>query len=72
MKFLFDQNLAPQLAKNLQDLYQESLHIRDIGPDTASDDAVWDYAKVHNFTIVTKDSDFPRLSVLYGHPPKVI
>jgi predicted nuclease of predicted toxin-antitoxin system len=33
---------------------------------------VWEYARQHGFTLVTKDEDFHRLSVLYGSPPKVI
>jgi predicted nuclease of predicted toxin-antitoxin system len=37
-----------------------------------SDEAIWDYARNHGFTIVSKDSDFYQRSVLYGHPPKLI
>lgn len=36
------------------------------------DDAVWDYAKVQGFAIVSKDSDFAERSFLYGSPPKVV
>ncbi len=38
----------------------------------ASDARVWEYARQHGFTLVTKDEDFHRLTVLYGAPPKVI
>ena len=38
----------------------------------AGDDAVWEYAKLHGLTIVSKDSDFFDRSVLVGAPPKVI
>ncbi len=27
---------------------------------------------MHDFVIVTKDLDFQQLSLLFGHPPKVI
>ncbi len=72
MKLLFDQNLSPRLVGMLQDLYPESLHVRNIGLGDVGDDEVWAYAKDHDFSIVTKDADFPRLSVLHGHPPKVV
>jgi predicted nuclease of predicted toxin-antitoxin system len=38
----------------------------------APDHDVWDYAKANGFTLVSKDSDFYYLSMLLGHPPKVI
>ena len=33
---------------------------------------MWQYAREHGFTIVTKDSDFRQQSFLYRHPPKVV
>jgi len=39
---------------------------------SADDEAVWQYAKQGNFSIVSKDSDFQERSVLRGYPPKVI
>jgi predicted nuclease of predicted toxin-antitoxin system len=33
---------------------------------------IWQYAKDHGLTIVSKDSDFQDRSVLHGHPPKFI
>ena len=42
------------------------------GLESASDRAVWEFAKEHNFVIVSKDSDFYELSLLHGTPPKVI
>lgn len=72
MKLLFDQNLSPRLTGLLQDLYPESLHVRNVALGDSGDDIVWAYAKDHDFSIVTKDADFPRLSVIHGHPPKVV
>ncbi|MES2884903.1 MAG: DUF5615 family PIN-like protein [Pseudomonadota bacterium] len=36
------------------------------------DREVWEYARQQGFMIATKDSDFQDLSVLLGHPPKVL
>jgi len=37
-----------------------------------SDDEVWEHARAHGYTIVSKDNDFRQLSFLHGAPPKVI
>ena len=72
MKLLFDQNLSPRLARRLADIYVDSVHVRDIGLRDADDSAIWDYAKLNGFAIVSKDSDFQHRSLLYGSPPKFI
>ena len=53
-------------------MYPGSLHVKDCGLSKASDSEVWEYAKSHGLTIVSKDSDFQERSVLWGTPPKVI
>jgi predicted nuclease of predicted toxin-antitoxin system len=72
LKLLLDENLSPRLCESLNDLYPDSQHVRNCGLKGKSDDKVWQYAKDHAFTIVSKDSDFSELSVLRGSPPKVI
>ncbi|WP_414665185.1 DUF5615 family PIN-like protein [Horticoccus sp. 23ND18S-11] len=72
MKFLFDENLSPKLVLLLADIYPNSLHVRDVGLESAADPAVWKYATQHGMTIVSKDEDFHHLSFLRGAPPKVI
>jgi predicted nuclease of predicted toxin-antitoxin system len=72
MKLLFDQNLSHRLLIALEALYPGTQHIREQGLDTASDDVVWNYARDHGMTIVSKDSDFYHRSMLLGHPPKVV
>ena len=72
MKLLFDENLSPRLPRVLADLYPNSTHVHDCGLGSADDTSIWNYAKAHGFTIVSKDSDFQDRSVLHGHPPKVI
>ncbi|MEA5467700.1 DUF5615 family PIN-like protein [Spirulina sp. 06S082] len=69
---LFDQNLSPRLVNRLADLYPGSIHIDSLGLGTANDRKIWEYAKIHSFTIVTKDSDFSELVLLLGIPPKVV
>ena len=72
MRLLFDQNLSPQLVTLLEDLHPDSTHVFDIGLDTQDDAYLWEYARDHVLTIVSKDTDFPHLSLNYGEPPKVI
>ena len=48
------------------------MHVRDLGLQTADDEAVWAYAVEHGLAIVSKDSDFRQLSFLSGPPPKVV
>lgn len=72
MKLLFDQNLSPKLVNHLADLFPNSSHVQSLGLDCSSDDAVWDHARLHGFTLVTKDADYNNLSVVRGSPPKVI
>ena len=72
MKLLLDQNLSPRLLRALESLYPGSSHVRLIGLRDAGDDLVWDYARDHDFIIVSKDSDFHQRSLLIGFPPKVI
>ena len=72
MKLLFDQNLSPELPRLLEDLFPESLHVGTVAMRETGDDMIWEYAKEHGYVIVTKDSDYTRLSTNLGHPPKVI
>lgn len=72
MKLLFDHNLSPRLVQRLADLFPESTHVYTIDLDRADDREVWDYAQQNGFTIVTKDSDYNELLMVWGFPPKVI
>lgn len=44
----------------------------DLGLTQASDLAIWEEARTKNYCIVTKDSDFLHIALLYGAPPKII
>jgi predicted nuclease of predicted toxin-antitoxin system len=72
MKLLFDQNLSPKLVDRLVDLFPDSSHVLSVGLDCADDDQVWEFARQNVLAIVTKDDDFNNLSVLRGHPPKIV
>jgi predicted nuclease of predicted toxin-antitoxin system len=70
LKLLFDANLSPVLAKQLAEAYPGSAHVRDF--PLPSDKAIWDFAAAAGFVIVSKDTDFYNLSMVFGSPPKVV
>lgn len=72
MKLLLDENLSRRIVPFLQADYPDSSQIAMEGLERAGDLEVWRYAKDNDFVIVTKDSDFYELSLLYGAPPKVV
>ena len=72
MKLLFDENLSPKLPRLLESQFPGSVHVRDCGLKGRPDKAVWDYARDHGFTVVSKDGDFYQRSVLLGAPPKLV
>ena len=72
MRFLFDENLSPDLVRLLSDLFPESVHVRDVGLKSADDPVVWQYAKENHLLIVSKDSDLHQRSFVFGPPPKLI
>jgi len=72
MMLLFDQNISPRLTKVRSDIIPGSLHVREIGLQSADDANIWDYAADHGFVIASKDSDFHQRSFLFGHPQKTV
>ncbi len=72
MKLLYDANLSDKLARRLAEFYPDSAHVSAVGLNRATDEEVWEHARAHGLAIVSKDSDFQELSVLKGHPPKVV
>lgn len=72
MKLLLDQNLPPRLKQLLLTDFPDSIHVSDVGLDSADDEVVWEYARDHGLTIASKDSDFQHLAAKLGPPPKVI
>ena len=72
MKLLFDQNISYRIVKRITSIYPDSEQVRRLGLENKTDREIWDFAREEQFSIVTFDSDFYDMSLLLGHPPKVI
>lgn len=72
MKLLLDENISRRLVPLLANAYPDSTHVVLQGLQQGSDGAVWQYAKDHDYVIVSKDDDFTALSSLRGRPPCLI
>lgn len=72
MKLLVDNQLPAALARLLDDCGVPALHVRDLGLDSASDREIWRYAKIHGFTIASKDEDFLHLAKLDADGPALV
>jgi predicted nuclease of predicted toxin-antitoxin system len=72
MKLLFDQNISFRITKKLQSYFVGCLHVSDCKLNDCEDPEIWKYARDNNFAIVTFDSDFYDISIINGHPPKII
>ncbi|WP_300368852.1 DUF5615 family PIN-like protein [Hydrogenimonas sp.] len=71
-RLLFDNNISHRVIARIDSIFPESTHVMFENLDEANDLDVWRFAKANDLTIVTKDSDFNDLAILYGAPPKVI
>lgn len=72
MRILVDAQLPPALARWLSAQDHESLHVADIGMQSASDRAIWDLADKDGWVIVTKDEDFAQRKTLTASGPQVV
>jgi predicted nuclease of predicted toxin-antitoxin system len=72
MRLLFDQNISFRILKMIENDFPEAKQVRELGLDNKSDLGIWNFAKANHLTIVTFDADFFDLTVLKGHPPKII
>jgi predicted nuclease of predicted toxin-antitoxin system len=72
LKLLFDQNISPKILKG--NIWKEVplQHVRYVGLEDSPDLDIFLFAKANGYSIVTFDSDFFDLSLLKGHPPKII
>jgi predicted nuclease of predicted toxin-antitoxin system len=67
-RFLIDANLSCKIPtwRGADFVYQADLN------PAMSDTAIWEYARLHNMVIVTKDADFTNRILFAQPPPKVI
>lgn len=72
MKLLFDQNISFRILKKIEKDFPEARQVRSIQLENKTDFEIWNYCKENNFSIVTFDADFFDISLLKGHPPKII
>jgi predicted nuclease of predicted toxin-antitoxin system len=72
VKLLFDENVSPKLVGLVEAEFPESAHVYDLGLRGATDRRIWEHARDHGFTIVSKDDDLRQRSFLQGPPPKVV
>ena len=72
MKLLLDENLSRRLVPPLQAHYPGSSQVVLLDMESATDREVWQKAKNDGYVFVTRDADFQELSLVWGHPPKVI
>jgi predicted nuclease of predicted toxin-antitoxin system len=72
VKLLFDNNLSQKLPLLITELFSGSCHVFDLNIHLESDRWIYEYAKNHQFTIVSKDKDFYHLLNTLGPPPKLI
>ena len=72
MSLLFDQNISFKIIKKIEGIFPGSQQVKSLGLENKSDKEIWAFAKKHNYSIVTFDSDFYDLSIIWGSPPKII
>ncbi|MDR0737713.1 MAG: DUF5615 family PIN-like protein [Prevotellaceae bacterium] len=72
IKLLFDQNISFRILRHLPDIFLNSQQVRIIGLENAADLEIWEYARSNGFMIVTFDADFYDISLVKGHPPKIV
>jgi predicted nuclease of predicted toxin-antitoxin system len=73
VKFLIDQALSPAIAIELNGAGHDAVHVRDLGPQTASDQEIFGHAAEGDRVIVSADTDFGTLLAIRKQtPPSVI
>ena len=73
MKLLLDMNIPLKYAALLREKGFELLHWAEIGDPKATDRQIMDYARKHDFVVVTYDLDFSAiLSATHSLKPSVV
>jgi predicted nuclease of predicted toxin-antitoxin system len=61
MRFLIDMNLAPRWIQTMLVAGHDAVHWSVVGPISATDSTICEYARDHDFVLITNDLDFPRI-----------
>ncbi|MBF0290485.1 MAG: DUF5615 family PIN-like protein [SAR324 cluster bacterium] len=72
MKLLLDEHLSDKLIPKLSDIFPGSKHVKELELQNEDDLKIWNYAKDHDFVIVTKDADFVDIVNVKGYPPYLV
>jgi predicted nuclease of predicted toxin-antitoxin system len=64
VRFLIDAQLPPGLARHLNALGHEAVHVVHVALSTASDRKIWDHAIASDAVLITKDEDFVTMRAL--------
>jgi len=66
-------NLTPRWVRYLQSIGHEAVHWSSVGPISAKDSEICDYAGRYTYVILTNDLDFPQiLAHTRGSSPSVV
>ncbi|MCB0836806.1 MAG: DUF5615 family PIN-like protein [Bacteroidetes bacterium] len=71
MKLLFDENISHRIIPLLENDFSEIKHVKSIEGINRDLD-IWEYAKNHDYTIITFDEDFFEWQLIRGYPPKIV
>ena len=74
MKLLLDANISWRIIPQLKEHFDDCVHADNI-PDLnfpAKDTEIWQFAKVNELIVITRDNDFANLTILNGFPPKIV
>ena len=71
-RFLIDAQLPPGLAVHLREYGHVAEHVNRVRLGGTTDIAVWNYAKRHGATLITKDEDFLALARRERSGPQVV
>jgi len=73
MKILVDMNLSPKLAGLLMNHGIETIHWYMVGRSDSKDLEIMEYAKEHNYIVLSCDLDFSAiLAATHGQKPSVV
>jgi len=61
VRLVVDMNLTPRWVPFLQSVGHEAVHWSSIGPISAKDSEICDYARQASYVILTNDLDFPQI-----------